>query len=283
MIETHEILWSKFNDTALNDFQGLTPNEMDDLIRKPFTKSSIVQLDQNISDIVLDKIPYFRLTEELFKIIERNGKLKLTTTTNSLPVKVIEELYDKKFITDYYVEQGLWKVKREKNSDLFTTLNITTKFCEYIKKYRGELIFTKAGNEWLIKKDRNILLKVLLKTFTEKFNWSYNDGHPNLPIGQLGWAFSIYLLLKFGHDKKPVSFYSEKYFEAFPTFIEDYPPEAYWTPKVGCHMCYSVRVVERFLEWFGLIQVTDFDFPINKKDGNMQATKLLTEIFRLRK
>lgn len=282
MFESHEIIWSKYNNSPLSDFQGLTPSEMDELIYKPFNRSCIVQLNPNLADKILDEIPYFRLTEEFLKIIENKGRLKLTTT-GSLPVKVIEELYAKKFITDPYVEEGLWKIKREKNSDLFTTLNITTTYCDYIKKYRGELIFTKAGKEWLNAKNRNKLLKCLLKSFTEKFNWSYNDGHPNLPIGQLGWAFSIYLFLKFGQTKRPVNFYSGNYFKAFPTFLDNYPATSYWKPEVGCHMCFSIRTVERFLEWFGLVEVSDYDFPINKKDGNIIATKLLSELFTIQK
>ncbi len=282
MLETYDIIWSNYNNAKLDDFQGLTANEMDHLLRKSFSKNSIVQLKDNLTDDVLDKIPYFRLAEEFLKIIEKNRKLKLTTT-GSLPVKVMEELYDKKFITDYYVEQGLWKIKREKNSDLFTTLNITVKYCDYIKKYRGELVFTKAGKEWLNEKDRNKFLRTLLKSFTEKFNWSFNDGHPNMPIGQLGWAFSIYLLFRYGQIKRPISFFSEKYFKAFPSFIANYPSISYWKPERGCHMCYSIRTVERFLEWFGLIEISDFDFPINKNDGNIQATKLLTELFIIQK
>lgn len=280
MNEDVEIIWSKYNLTPLQDFQGLTPNQMDSLLYKPYSKTSPVQLKDNLTDQVLDKIPYFRLTEELLKIIELKGRLKLTTTTKSLPTNVIQALYNYKFITDPFVEEGIWKIKREKNSDLFTTLNITTRGMEFIKFNRGELVFTKSGIEWLKTKDRNKLLKVLLKTFTEKFNWAYNDGHPAIPIGQLGWGYSIFLLSKFGDTKHPIKFYADLYFEAFPSFIDQYPIIKHWTQQEGCNMTYAIRVINRFLEWFGLVTVDDFDFHFNKKEGSIKRTELLNDIFK---
>ncbi|MBL0200747.1 MAG: hypothetical protein IPP81_11560 [Chitinophagaceae bacterium] len=168
MNEDVEIIWSKYNLAPLQDFQGLTPNQMDSLLYKPYSKTSPVQLKDNLTDQVLDKIPYFRLTEELLKIIELKGRLKLTTTTKSLPTNVIQALYNYKFITDPFVEEGIWKIKREKNSDLFTTLNITTRGMEFIKFNRGELVFTKSGIEWLKTKDRNKLFESIAKNLYRK-------------------------------------------------------------------------------------------------------------------
>ncbi|MBK8788134.1 MAG: hypothetical protein IPN43_16980 [Chitinophagaceae bacterium] len=154
MNEDVEIIWSKYNLAPLRDFQGLTPNQMDSLLYKPYSKTSPVQLKDNLTDQVLDKIPYFRLTEELLKIIELKGRLKLTTTTKSLPTNVIQASYT---ITNSLLTHLLKKVsenQKEKNSDLFTTLNITTRGMEFIKFNRGELVFTKSGIEWLKTKDR---------------------------------------------------------------------------------------------------------------------------------
>lgn len=281
MNEDAEIIWSKYNHIPLQDFQGLTPNEMDTLLYKPYSKNSPVQINDELADQVLDKIPYFRLTEELLKIIAEKGKLKLTVTTHSLPTNTIQTLYSYKFITDPFVEDGTWKIKREKNSDLFTTLNITTRGMEFIKFSRGELVFTKSGIEWLKTKDRNKLLKVLMKTFTENFNWAYNDGHPAIPIGQLGWGYSIFLLSKFGDKELPIKFYSDLYFEAFPSFVEQYPVVKYWTPKEGCQMTYTIRTVNRFMEWFGLVQTTRCDFPIDREHGAMKKTELLNQMFKV--
>ena len=283
MPDTTATPWDNHNKAIHPDFEGLTPNEMHALLYDPFGEDSVVKLNQKLSDTALDQIPYFRLTETLFEIIARTGKLKLTSATNSLPVKVIQELYGKRFILDYFVEKGLSKMRTEQNSVVFTTLNITTRFSKFIKLTLGVLTFTKAGKAWLVKKDRNELLRDMLQTFTEKLNWAVNDGYPEMPIGQLGWAYSIFLLLKFGEEIKPISFYSQKYFQAFPSFAERYPPEKYLTGEAGCHNCYTTRVVDRFLEWFGLVEVADCKSTFYKKDASMQATELLNEVFRVQR
>ena len=35
------------------------------------------------------------------------------------------------------------------------------------------------------------------QAFTGTFDWPFNDLHPQKPIGQFGWAFSVYMLYRF--------------------------------------------------------------------------------------
>lgn len=270
----------QYNNTPLEEFQGLTPNQMDALIKQPFGKFSPIRFKEGFGGAVLDNSPYFRLTEEFLKIIGRDGKLKLTAT-NSIPPKVIGELYSSRFIKDPLEAWRGNKQLRERESEVFTTLNITTRFLPFVKRQKGEFVFTKAGTSWLETMQRDVLLKELLKTFTEKFNWAYNDGFPEPHTGQIGWAYTIFLLLQYGATKRPVKFYSDLYFKAFPQLIKNYPIEDFWTPESACQTAFTTRAVDRFIEWFGFAEVSDFDFDINKKHGNIQRTEILTSVFEI--
>ena len=66
------------NNTPLDIFYGLTPNEMDHLMYDTFDDRSPIQFRPDISDATLDKIPFFRLAEAFVKIVQREKRMKLT-------------------------------------------------------------------------------------------------------------------------------------------------------------------------------------------------------------
>jgi hypothetical protein len=87
-----------FDNTPLDDFCGMTLNEIRNLLYNPFDKTSPLKINSDIDDDTLNNIPFFRLTEELLKIVQREKHVKLTPL-GALPKKVLHELYDHKFIT----------------------------------------------------------------------------------------------------------------------------------------------------------------------------------------
>lgn len=58
---------------------------------------------------------------------------------------------------------------------------------------------------------------------TEKLAWSDMDGYPSMPIGNLGWGFTVYLLLREGGAPHEAQYYASKYLKAFPEFFQTFP------------------------------------------------------------
>jgi hypothetical protein len=79
-------------------------------------------------------------------------------------------------------------------------------------------LLTKNGERCLKAENRVELFKAIYLIFTKKFNWAYNDGFCDEPVGQYGYLFSIYLLKKFGEKENFVTFYSSKYLQVFQKF-----------------------------------------------------------------
>lgn len=50
-------------------------------------------------------------------------------------------------------------------------------------------------------------------------------------------------------------FYSNKYFSAFPMLYMNYAPHPYRDPVTDNIRCYSLRTFDRFLFYFGLIEI----------------------------
>ena len=182
------------NSKPHEDFLGLSPNDMHDLIYLTFDSDSILKINSDISDEVLNQIPYFRLTEEFLKIIERDGFIKLTPL-GALPKKFLVELYNHRILLDEGIELGIHKLSKEMDSLALSSIHNNTVASGLVVKRNGRLVLTKAGSKLLGLKFRNQLFIKLLQTFTEKNDWSNFDLYPRMPIGQIGWGFTIILLL----------------------------------------------------------------------------------------
>lgn len=267
------------NNSPMSDFGGLSPIAMYHLLYNPLGDKSPVQFRDNIDDETLDQIPLFRIAEEYLKIVQRDKQIKLTPL-GALPRKVVIELYDKKFLTEDHIEQGIIKLWREEDSIAIRCARLIAGFAGFVKKANGKITLTKAGAKLLETNNRLQIFKQFFKTFTDKFLWSFNDGYIEEPVGQLGWAFSVIMLDKFGDQPRTASFYADKYLKAFPKFITFFYHD-YTTVERQFLGCYAVRTFDRFFLWFGLVTVDKKKAYPDLDNDEFKRTDLVKSIFKI--
>lgn len=243
-------IMSEQNNRSVPEFEGYSPFDMHQIIYFPLGKDSPIMLQQ-LTDIEFKKIPILNQIKFLIELIEKNGEIKLTSK-GFLPTKIVSEIYQQGFLKDELIEQGIVKLYKETDSMTVNLTRILIVLAGLAKKRNGKLSLTKSSKK--IREDNYELLHTILVTFATKFNWAYYDGYGDNKIGQFGFGFSLVLLSKYGQEKRLDSFYAEKYFKAFPALIESIniineKLESYTT------RCYSVRTFERFLDYFGLINI----------------------------
>ncbi|MBC7507249.1 MAG: hypothetical protein H7320_00645 [Ferruginibacter sp.] len=268
------------NNSPNDDFCGLTPNQVHDLMYNTFSPDSPLKLNAGIPDEILNEIPFYRLTEEFLKIIQRDGAIKLTPL-GALPKKLLQELYEHKFILERVIESGISKLSREIDSPVLTSLHINTVLSKAVKKVNGNLTLTKLGKDSLHPGKRNELFRITLLTFTLKFNWSYNDWYPEKPIIQSGWAFTLFLLLRFGEQSREIKFYSDTFLQAFPAIRPALIDRPFGTQDEYLASWYYVQAIHRFAEWFGFIKYESQPDILQSWGTKIQRTDLLTRIFSL--
>ncbi len=93
------------------------------MIYNPLGENSFVKFSSNINTEILNQIPFFKISEALLKIIQRDGFIKLTPL-GALPKKTLVELYDFKFIVEYSIESGTYKLHREDDCITLKTARI---------------------------------------------------------------------------------------------------------------------------------------------------------------
>ena len=114
----------------------------------------------------------------------------------------------------------------------------------------------------------------MLLAFCTKFNKAYFDAFPNHEIGNLGVVYILYLLAKFGDQKRESSFYSDKYFKAFTMLKEEKDPKANITPLINSNDFLVIRLFDRGFRLFGLIDVENSRADDNKNSYLVKTTKL---------
>ncbi|OWP61435.1 hypothetical protein CDA63_19410, partial [Hymenobacter amundsenii] len=103
--------------------------------------------------------------------------------------------------------------------------------------------------------------------------------YPSQTVGQTGWAYSVYLLARFGEQPHPVSFYAAHYQRAFPFVLAEFTDPAYRTPLEQLTYCYGVRTFERGLNWFGLLGSESQVPVLHQPDQSLTASPLLAQLF----
>ena len=268
------------NNIPLDDFCGLTPNEMHHLLCDTFGKKSPIQIQKDVSDEVLYTVPFLRLTEEYIKMIEREDQVKLTPK-GALPRKVIDELYGHRLILEDAIESGIVKLTRMTDSVVITSLFINTGLAGLTKTRRGRLSVTKEGAKCLLQGQRNDLFHRTVQSFTSTFNWGNNDGFGQHPTGQLGWGYTVYLLTRFGDQRQTMQFYADKYLKAFPKLIDYFTPPIVGSPQEQFTACYALRTFDRFLDWFGFVDVEPHRHTANRSTVQLTRSETLAMVFQV--
>ncbi len=238
---------------GIPEFEGYSPNDMHSILYEPFGKDSPVKL-QSLRDEEYDEMILFRQIMFLAGMLAEKGQIKLTAK-GFLPTKIVAEVYNHGNPKEKFIEIGLIKLYKERDSITVNLTRILLEMSGITKKRKGILSLTKKGEKLL--SDKPEFFKQIFTTFCTNFHWAYYDGYESSLIGQLGFAFSLILISKYGAKKRSVKFYADKYFAAFPKLLEELNEREYTPIDRLATNCYSLRTFNRFLYFFGLVRIDE--------------------------
>ena len=239
-----ETLRQSSNNLGIDDFEGFSPTEMNEIFYQPLADGCPVQLNK-VDEIVYRQIPIFTQVMYILTRILEAGKIKLTTTGN-LPVKLVADTYAQGFMKDELIESGIYKLYKEEDSMSIHLAHILLQLTGMVRKSKGYLFVTKKGEK--LSTHPHDFLKAIFLAFGQQFNWSHFDGYGEQPIGQFGWLYSLFIVHKYGESIRTSHFYAEKYFIAFPALSQIMESES-------ANNCYVRRSFDRFMFFFGLVTI----------------------------
>lgn len=268
-------LMNEQNNRSISDFEGYSPNTMEHILYGTFNANSPISFRKaHVSAYA--KCPMFNLVRYFLEMVREANEIKLTPK-GFLPTKFVHELYDQGFYVEEQFSNKISKLSKERDS---LTVNLTRLLAELAgltKKRNGKLSLTKSGEK--LATNHQKLFELLLVTMTHKFNWAYYDLFENENVGRFGFGFSLILLAKYGAERQSDSFYAEKYFKAFPRFLESFEP-GYNTPLEYATFCYSVRTFQRFFSFFGLVNL-ESEIVNYTRRFHISKTEFFDEVFKI--
>ena len=95
----------------------------------------------------------------------------------------------------------------------------------------------------------------LFTAYVDQFNWSYRDGYPELRFIQTAFIFTLYLLTRYGNNRRPHTFYEDSFLRAFPMLLDELPRHQIFTREEELRQCYTWRTLVHFVGFFGLATV----------------------------
>jgi tetratricopeptide (TPR) repeat protein len=251
-----------------DDFQGLSPNHVHRLINFPFESTAIVEFPSVLS--APPSAPIAALFRMLADAIGESG-LKPTATGN-LPLKVVREIAQTYMGDEKYAEFTQYGSVRSESDfyDLHIT-RIVAGVAGLIRHYKGKFILSRECRRLLNGDGMLAIYPLLLRAHAEKCNWGYWDNYPQVGFVQSFFAYTLYLLDRYGDQWRENTFYGEAFLTAFPAIVDTVKPTTYKTREDIIRGMLSLRCLKRFAEFMGLVEIEP------------TSENFLGRVFRLRK
>jgi hypothetical protein len=271
-------LISARNKNPVEEFEGFSFEDMYQILYFPFSERCPIQFKRDIDTGILDS-PIFNIVLHFLNILDENDGVKVTAKGN-LPLKVVNELYEKKYIVDEMIEGSITKIRSEEDWRVIHSIKVVLKMAGLIRQYKGKLLLTKSISKEYQNNRISNLFFTFFESFTTEFNWAYNDAYGNDKTGQMGFLYLLHLVNKHGTQSQELTFYTDKYFDAFPMLrTEERAREAdvrYGTSE----KIVELRFFERFSEWFGFVDISfDESADYFNRKILIRKTGLLTKLF----
>lgn len=230
------------NSRAIDDFDGLSPNEMADL-RYQFPNSKSPLSINLLSEKLLEQCPILMQVRYLIDIMKDGKHIELTKTGALKPV-LAKEIYALGYLKDEWIENGTSKFVKEGDVYHLSLTRILLQISSLAKKRHNKLSLTKKGEK--LAEDGNAILRELIYTLISKFNWAYGDRYASEDIGKVNPGYSFYLLKKYGDKERTAAFYADLYFKALPMLLMEDKKTSYY--------CYISRTFRTISKYFGFIE-----------------------------
>ena len=269
------------NRYPLDDFEGFTPNEMHELIYRPFDNdSSPLIMNTDMDDNLIPDVQFYKFSTRYLEMLRERQPLKLTQKGN-LPRKFCRELIDEGIVENDQIALRFrtYPLMREDESRYIFLINHLTQMIGLTKIRSGKISLTHLVDRFKKMKTVSPLFLFLLIGYIDKFNWGYDDYYPESNIIQAGFGFSIFLVQKYGDKERNDKFYARKYLKAFPSVMRDFEDTAYCSGEEKFMRCYFTRVFERFLRRFGLVKILKGAEDLFALDKTVVKTELMDQVF----
>jgi len=241
------------NQAPRDDFHGLSPEQMHRFLHFPFDTPHLIIFPSSLDSLLQAQI--LSLFNLLAAAIGDDG-LKATATGN-LPRNFCRESAQ-----SYYGEEEYQRISRfgelrtEPEFRVMHTTRLVAELAGLVRKYKGKFILSRECRKLLADQGQSSIYPRLFRAFVREYNWAYDDHLGEIPFIQQSFLFTLYLLTRYGGEWRSSIFYEDSFLRAFPNLLPQVQPVGnYYSPEKVVRLSYSARCLERFAQFFGLVEI----------------------------
>jgi hypothetical protein len=255
---------SKVNQKEVNDFLGLSPEQMHGILNNKLNLNNDLFCVQDVDIELLLKVPIIEQSLYLLNKL-KDSDLKATQKGN-LPKSIVQDLYYR-----FYSEMKFsFLPHTEEDSQPVNYLRLLLILAGYMKIRSKKYSLTDKGKMLLNIKNYNNLFKDIFIVFSNKFNWAYGDRYPDFNLIQTSCSFNIFMIYKKAQNWIAGEELGRLYVQTFPALQSEAEACEYRTASDQISSCFNVRFLERFSMPLGLLE--------SKEDGDKPHIKNLYKL-----
>lgn len=266
----------KHHAQAVDDFQGLSPQQMRLLLYTPWDAPALIDAPTTLAQE--PQAPITTVLQLLFDAIGDKG-LK-TTSTGNLPREFCRQaalhLWGQAEYAQYTRYGG---INQEPDCLELHIARVLAQDSGLIRKYKGRFIVTGQART-LLKTGMRKIYPHLLRHYVSHFNWDYAHRIDAPQIIQMASCFTLYLLSLHGHCWQSNTLYEDAFIRAFPAALMQAPEVSWRTPEQTVRQEYFNRTLYRFAPYFGLAEVECINDDTLAPNYRVRATPLLGQVIR---
>ena len=270
---------SSRNQTAQLDFAGLSSAQMHALLHAPFDSPEVVLFPEVLPS--KPDAPVLKLFNLLAEAIGEEGVK--TTAKGNLSQKLCRET-----ALAYLGEEGVQEytryrgINKEEDFRELHIVRLVAGLAGLLRKYKGSFVLTRKFRDVQARHGDAGIYPLLMRAYAVDYNWGHGDRYPELGIVQQAFAFTLYLLQKYGKTQRPSEFYEKAFIRAFPMALIE-AGGSYFPPERTLSSCYAHRSFRNFAAFFGLVELSASGIDLLLNPFSLVKTPLLDEVIRFQK
>ncbi|MGO9018268.1 MAG: SEC-C domain-containing protein [Syntrophobacteraceae bacterium] len=258
------------NQAPKDDFDGLSLEQMHRFLHFPFETPDLVSFPSCLD--VSPEAPVLTLFRLLTEVLGDKG-IKATSTGN-LTRKLCRDIAMAFWGEEKYRETYRFGDLRSEPEffDLHVT-RLVSGLSGFVRKYNGKFIISGECRKLMSKLGLAGIYPRLFREFTTRYNWAFRDRWQQIPLIQQSFLFSLYLLTKHETEWQSSRFFENWFLRAFPALLQEVSPIGdYYSPEKILRSCYSLRCLESFAAFLGLVEIQADS--AKRYDGDFRLRKL---------
>jgi hypothetical protein len=211
-LEAINAMLERISTPAEDEFHGLSPERMHQLLYFPFESPDLLQWQP---DAPVETAPLMRIFKVLAQILlEKEIKL---TGKGYLPLAIVRDmLVPAKQELEVLNPHEFALCRHEYEVRPVNVTRLVAEISGFTKQQKGKLSFKKTTSVSVARGQWGKLYMTMLETIMKSFNWAYMDGLGDYRGVQTTAPFVWWLLHRYGEDWRLESFYTQAIMEAFP-------------------------------------------------------------------